>query len=59
MNDLDAALRYVLVQHENEGSSSPKGRRCRPSGGDFQGIGIYRSDVFGFGLWAALMSHRS
>jgi membrane protease YdiL (CAAX protease family) len=27
---------------------SPKGRRFRPSGGDFQGIGIYRSDVFFF-----------
>jgi len=27
---------------------SPKGRRFRPSGGDFQGIGIYRSDVYFF-----------
>ena len=32
------------------GSVSPKGRRFRPSGGDFQGIGIYRSDMFLFGL---------
>jgi hypothetical protein len=27
------------------GSVSPKERRFRPSGGDFQGIGIYRSDM--------------
>ena len=35
---------FVLVQRENEGEIRPKGR-FRPSGGDFQGIGVYRSDI--------------
>ena len=46
----------VLVQREYEGKYSPKG--FRPSGGDFQGIGIYRSDVFLLILWATLTAHR-
>jgi len=29
---------------------SPKGRRFRPSGGDFQGMRIYRSDVVVWGF---------
>jgi hypothetical protein len=40
------------------GRFSPKGRRFRPSGGDFQGMRIYRSDVFLWVFWAALTSHR-
>jgi hypothetical protein len=34
----------VLVQREDEGEIRLKGR-YRPSGGDFQGMRVYRSDV--------------
>ena len=37
-------LYSVLVQREDEGEIQPKGR-FRPSGGDFQGIRVYRSDI--------------
>jgi hypothetical protein len=40
------------------GSVSPKGRKMPPFGGDFQGMRIYRSDVFLVDFWAALTSHR-
>ena len=34
----------VLAQRENEGRNFEE-ERFRPTGGDFQGIGIYQSDV--------------
>ena len=36
--------RNVLAQRENEGRNFEE-ERFRPTGGDFQGIGIYQSDV--------------
>lgn len=33
---------FVLVQHEHEGEKLVEERRLRPSGGNFQGIGVYR-----------------
>ena len=36
----------VLVQRENEGRFLAEGKKIPPFGRDFQGIGIYRSDVF-------------
>jgi hypothetical protein len=36
----------VPVQPEMEKGRFPLVDEFRPSGGDFQGIGVYRSDVF-------------
>jgi len=36
----------VLVQPEMERGRFPLVGKFRPSGGDFQGIGVYRSDTF-------------
>jgi len=35
----------VLVQRETEAGGSRRRRKFRPAGGDFQGMGIYRSDL--------------
>ena len=37
----------VPVQPEMERRRFPLVGKFRPSGGDFQGMGVYRSDVFG------------
>ena len=37
---------FVPVQPEQERGRFPLVGRFRPSGGDFQGMGVYRSDVF-------------
>jgi 5-methylcytosine-specific restriction endonuclease McrA len=54
-DDWHKRLRVFWFSVNLRGRSSPKGRKFRPSGGDFQGMRIYRSDV-SFG--AALTSHR-